>query len=661
MSDAQLVAGFEACVRRLVEERNRPDYIQLHVAICIPEGPGGDILQDGLFVPLLGHADYTPRVTFSTSPPDCHAVAYYTPPDRGFIPTDRVNALIRQAEAIAEELQNLCRRLPARVRQALCLPETREWWRTLYHLAWHFDRPFLTSYRERLLTDGRTARRDDETIIQMHGCGGRHDVLPGLVFGTLRHDAPTASEAGIGVLLDAIRGNSPPATGPASSGTGRVFARLREWFLRAAEHQPGPRGWETFVKLLRFSDSFTTPPATEWAGLELGGQVESFWCLARINADQEFCQVRGPATRQFSEWAAEAGGALPSGAPDGPTLFDGTLGVENGVVIGAAAPTPILAPGAVERWLRFVFSTLKRLRPEELEIRWGTAAGAHSYGMATLKRDLFAASALAIELADLVPADPVGARVSPGLCFDDPWATDDYPPPGAGRYIRFHRGDRSSSGEPDWRPGWAWAERPQDGWVECGECVSGSGRVLIANGQPPVVCDWLPPDWPAGLFPLGRTAEHLAGWRGLVLSLLSHGRDTIRPDHLEYGWLTLTRATRQLAHHLGVIPLERVVTPLPASREEARREVEPLLDGLVSARRRARTPPTDKSQDTPPIDAGSDGKPGRPPDSRKQAVVKYVRDLRVDNTPWKDIPDKVFNKFGVRYTAETLRGYLKSG
>jgi hypothetical protein len=86
------------------------------------------------------------------------------------------------------------------------------------------------------------------------------------------------------------------------------------------------------------------------------------------------------------------------------------------------------------------------------------------------------------------------------------------------------------------------------------------------------------------LLPAGRKAEHCAGWRGLVTSVLGHQTENIPPDDREYGWLTLTRATRQLAHHLGVIPLDRVLAPLPASRADARREIEPLLDGLVLAR-----------------------------------------------------------------------------
>ncbi|MBY0455979.1 MAG: hypothetical protein K2V38_01430 [Gemmataceae bacterium] len=73
--------------------------------------------------------------------------------------------------------------------------------------------------------------------------------------------------------------------------------------------------------------------------------------------------------------------------------------------------------------------------------------------------------------------------------------------------------------------------------------------------------------------------------------MLESEHDTIPPDDREYGWLTLTRATRQFAHHLGVIPLDRLLAPLPATRSDARREIEPLLDGLLFARRGSGGPP----------------------------------------------------------------------
>jgi len=417
MTDAQLVSGFEACVSRLVEERNRSDYIPLHIAIARPEGAGGSILRDNLFGPLLGHLDYTPRTIISALPPDSYAVAFSTPRDRGFIRSERANALIRHADGIAQEPQTLCSRLPTLVRQALCLPEIKDWWRTLFHLGWHFDRPFLRSQRTRLLpSDNRPTMYTDETCIQESGCEGQHDVLPGLIFGTLQHDAFTASEAAVGILIDSLR-SSHPTTPTASSHTGRVFAQLRERFRRSGELEATMPGPKTSVKLLRYSNSFLTPPATEWAGLELGGEPESLWRLARINSDQEYCQIRGPATQSFNELAATAGNALPPGAPDDVTLFSEDRRLSNGFVTRVSAHRPILSPGAVERWLRFVFSTLRQFCPEELEIQWGTASGASSYGMATLKQNIFAASALAIELAGLTPTTGSESRRDRNLCF----------------------------------------------------------------------------------------------------------------------------------------------------------------------------------------------------------------------------------------------------
>jgi hypothetical protein len=55
----------------------------------------------------------------------------------------------------------------------------------------------------------------------------------------------------------------------------------------------------------------------------------------------------------------------------------------------------------------------------------------------------------------------------------------------------------------------------------------------------------------------------------------------------------------------------------------------------------------------PPVVAGSGKKPGRPRDRTKQKVVNFVRRLRAKKTPWKTIPDAVFEKFKVRYSSET--------
>ncbi len=71
-----------------------------------------------------------------------------------------------------------------------------------------------------------------------------------------------------------------------------------------------------------------------------------------------------------------------------------------------------------------------------------------------------------------------------------------------------------------------------------------------------------------------------------------------------YGWLTPARATRLLAHHHGLIPTERVLAPLPASRDVARREAHPLLDGLVLVR-----PPPPPGPGNTPAEGGTDDRP----------------------------------------------------
>jgi hypothetical protein len=80
------VSGFEACARRLVEERNRSDHIPLYLAICRPEEDGRGAFEDGLFDQYLGHTDYAPGMYCSRHPPDTYAVALYVPRDRGVRP-----------------------------------------------------------------------------------------------------------------------------------------------------------------------------------------------------------------------------------------------------------------------------------------------------------------------------------------------------------------------------------------------------------------------------------------------------------------------------------------------------------------------------------------------------------------------------------------------
>ena len=74
----------------------------------------------------------------------------------------------------------------------------------------------------------------------------------------------------------------PPAS-PESQGNPadrrRTFEQLRAEFLT------GTQGLAPSLecKLLKLADSFHTPPASEWAGLMVGGCVERFLTLSRLN------------------------------------------------------------------------------------------------------------------------------------------------------------------------------------------------------------------------------------------------------------------------------------------------------------------------------------------------------------------------------------------
>jgi hypothetical protein len=83
---------------------------------------------------------------------------------------------------------------------------------------------------------------------------------------------------------------------------------------------------------------------------------------------------------------------------------------------GLSGPRPVMNRGPLERWIGFVFATLKRNGHEALRVCWGTNLGPLSYGVATLDRDLCAASVLAIDLARLTTAAEEAANRERASC-----------------------------------------------------------------------------------------------------------------------------------------------------------------------------------------------------------------------------------------------------
>jgi hypothetical protein len=204
----------------------------------------------------------------------------------------------------------------------------------------------------------------------------------------------------------------PPALPEAQAISGdqrRTFDQLRAEFLAVMQMPPGLE-----CKLLKLASSFEAPPASEWAGLVEGGCAQRYLTLSRLNDLQEIVQIRGPATEWFCEVAERAGNALPADIPDCPILFDNIHRNEAGMPVGCRGPNPVMNRGPLQRWVGFVLATLKRHEHAALQVRWSTQMGPLSYGLATLDRDLCAASVLAIDLAGLTtPQAPTPSDTSP--------------------------------------------------------------------------------------------------------------------------------------------------------------------------------------------------------------------------------------------------------
>jgi hypothetical protein len=395
MSVQQLVSHFGECRRRLSELHGRHDYVALSCTILRVEGTAGIALCDRPFLRIFGSRPfYDNGATLSWG--ENFALAFY--PLGSDVDARQIPAALSRVNAITGEILPLLGRIPDAVRERLQLPESDNWWRIAFHLAWHFPRPFLGATRQRLLaTDGAINSFADETFVQMHGTAGRTDLLPGLIFSDLKHDLCTSSEAAVGVIMEALECHAqteprdPSAPQSLSPDQRRAFDRLRHDFL-AGTASPMP---SVECKLLKLANSFETPPATEWAELKVGGCLWHFELLSRLNDLQEIVQIRGPATNWYCEVAERAGNALPACIPDSPVMFDDIHG---------GTSRPVMDRGPLARWLGFVFTTLKQHQPEALQIHWETPMRALAHGLGTLDRDLFAASVLAIDLAGLTTA-----------------------------------------------------------------------------------------------------------------------------------------------------------------------------------------------------------------------------------------------------------------
>jgi hypothetical protein len=413
--------------------------------------------------------------------------------------------------------------LPKNVQKRLVLPDSYNWWRTVFHLAWHFPRPFLGADRERLLKQDGIAghSRTTETCVQLCGPASQQDLLPGLIYSRLEHDICTSSEAAIDVVLNELQ-NCPKMTPLGDVGMRSltseeraVFRRLRDDFERGAGMETMP-GHVLETKLMKLTDSFVTPPATEWAGLKQGGCTERLLKLSRLNDIQEICQIRGMATGYFCDLAERAGQALPADLfPDRPILFDNIRPNQMGIPIGISGPDPVMSRGPIERWVGFVFATLKERWHPALRVQWleGQLPAPLSHALATLDRNLFKASVLVIDLAGLAGDQFNGWELLRSAPVDH---VAQLPPPATGLYVIALEPPTLDGTAPIWGKAVYVPRREHLVLVWENGCGVRVLHQLDTSGCLLMGCQreatWLPEGWEMDLFPTGWTLPHLELW-----------------------------------------------------------------------------------------------------------------------------------------------------
>jgi hypothetical protein len=537
MSDKQLISHLGECRRRLSELRARPDYVPIFCAMFRTEGSGMAIHAEDLFGPVLGRHPRQERRHFSNDE-NPYAVAFFLD---GNGESEPIEPAIRAVEAITNVALRLLSSLPNPVRERLVLPRGACWWRVGFHLAWHFRQPFLHAVRERLLTaDGTKFLRAEDVFVQMHGAAGQKDLLSGLIYRRLEHDLCTCSEAAIDVVIDALQSCQPtamvaPSLSPEQQGLFRRLLADFEFGARAAL----PHKVE--CKLLKLANWYETPPATDWAELEVGGCTERFLTLSKLNDQCEICQVRGPATDWLCDLAGQAGEALPvQNFPDVPILFDNKRPNQEGILIGMSGPRPVMNRNPVGRWVGFVFALLKQLGHEALTIRWMTGMGPLGHGLATLDRDLFAASALAIDLAGLageraeaapapqtdavrMPSNPPGPDFNGWTFREAPTEQiEDLPTPASGRLVIATdpggidglselRGETRHLAPRDGHLALLWRNGRDE------EVLHQTDGYLLEGCQSDAT--WLPAGWEMNTFPMGWTLPHLERWFDYALAI----------------------------------------------------------------------------------------------------------------------------------------------
>lgn len=188
-----LLRDFEECVRQLAEHRRHASCLPLHAAIARVEGEGGTIFNEPFRESLCGQ-DFWPQfvVCVADSP---YALGFYASGKDAY---GRGLDAERRLASIVDEAARLLLQLPEVVVRRLALADRSNWYRAVFHLAWHFRRPFLSAARHRLLRDASGHPETwGEELLQYFRARPGPDIHTGLIFSRLDHQPCARQVAGV--------------------------------------------------------------------------------------------------------------------------------------------------------------------------------------------------------------------------------------------------------------------------------------------------------------------------------------------------------------------------------------------------------------------------------------------------------------------------------
>ena len=438
-----------ACAMAWVEGPTPTEYTPRFSPATGAVGPAEMVMTDALFHPCLGSAPpYVTSIHFGTgeSYATLHsgvagpfnlwdaANRWFAEVERGPFAPDPTQDAIHVIQELGKRLVPVVEGLPPDLANRLGFDRVdrpMDWTRVVFHLGWHFPAHGIEVIRGRILSAGEQRIQDylcPELNIQTGQFHPTPDVFPGVVVSRLaeRCDFLSATGHALRLILEAVEGVDRGArVGPRAE-----FAELRDEFERGGRLiADSPDDLE--VELLRVSDTFRTPPATEWARHAVSDHVlpAKYYVLSVRNVDRVVCAVRGCSARLFADLANRAGALLPTWPVD---RYPALLG-DAGAFARYARGTPftwigILGDiwnygmvtdhrGNVERWLGMMFGLLmtRKLEFLDLEIRRGwEMPGSSTPRNALIKlrgMNLFTASAKAIEIAGPMLLPPPSASV----------------------------------------------------------------------------------------------------------------------------------------------------------------------------------------------------------------------------------------------------------